>query len=135
MDSYRLTVVLHIVLGIVLAGQARFWMVMWMALRRHHGAPDVQRWLAVTRGARWPHVMVPRALRLPLPWIAWSTLALLAASGLLIAALTRVPDGSWWNAKLSLLALIAVLQVLMTWRPTPPVIIGNFAVVLATMVV
>ena len=81
MDTYRVLVALHILLGIVLTGQALFWFVMNVALRREHDAGGTLGLLRTAQSARWPHVAVPWKLRLPLPLMGWMTLVLLAVSG------------------------------------------------------
>lgn len=134
MDAYRITVWLHIVLGITLAGQALFWMVMLTALRQRFGAAGAMPWLMEAKAARWPHVAVPQALRLPLPWVAWATLVAVCLSGVYIG-FTREPAGLWWTVKLALLAGIAVMQLILTFRPVAVAIVGNFLLTLAIMVV
>jgi hypothetical protein len=134
MDAYRIAVWLHIVLGITLTGQALFWMVMLAGLRQRFGAAGALPLLMDAKAARWPHVAVPQALRLPLPWVAWATLAVIIASGWFIG-LTREPGGMWWTVKLVLLAGIALMQLVLTWRPVAFAIIGNFLLTLAIMVV
>lgn len=134
MDAYRIMVWLHIVLGIALTGQALFWMVMLAALRQRFGAAGAMPWLLEAKAARWPHVAVPHALRLPLPWVPWLTLAALCVTGVLLS-FTREPGGVFWTVKLVLLAGIAVTQLILTWRPLAPAIIGNFLLTLALMVV
>jgi hypothetical protein len=135
MDVYRLSIWLHIVLGVVLSGQALFWAVMLAALRQRHDSVTTRQWLTVARGARWPHVVVPYAMRLPLPLVAWLTLALLAATGMLIISATRVPEGIFWSVKWWLLAGVAFMQLVLSWRPVAAVIVGNLALTLATMIV
>jgi hypothetical protein len=134
MDAYRITVWLHIVLGITLTGQALFWMVMLAGLRQRFGAAGALPWLMDAKAARWPHVAVPQALRMPLPWVAWATLAVIVASGWFIG-LTHPPGGMWWTVKLVLLAGIVLMQLVLTWRPVAFAIVGNFLLTLAIMVV
>jgi hypothetical protein len=135
MDAYRATVWLHIVLGIVLAGQALFWLVMLAALRQRFGAEGAGPWLLEARSARWPHVAVPQPLRLPLPYVAWATLAAICLTGVLLISFRNVPGGLFWSLKLWLLAGIGVMQLLLTWRLLPLAIVGNFVLTLAIMIV
>jgi hypothetical protein len=135
MDAYRLSVWLHIVFGIVLVGQALFWFVMLVALRRRFDATATRQWLTIAKGARWPHVLVPYALRLPLPVVAWSTLVVLVLTGIHLISQTHLPQGNFWAAKLWLLAGIALTQGLLSWRPIPPVIVVNLLLTLSMMMV
>ena len=134
MDTYRITVWLHLVLGIVLAGQALFWMVMLAGLRQRFGAAGALPWLMEAKAARWPHVAVPQRLRLPLPLVAWATLAVLVATGALLVML-REPGGPFWTVKLVLLAGVVLAQAVLTVRPLPVAIIANFLLTLSLMVV
>lgn len=134
MDTYRIAVWLHLVLGIVLTGQALFWMVMLAGLRQRFGAAGAMPWLMEAKAARWPHVAVPQRLRLPLPLVAWATLAVLVATGALLFTL-REPGGVFWTVKLVLLAGLVLAQAVLTVRPLPFVIIANFLLTLSLMVV
>jgi hypothetical protein len=134
MDTYRILVWLHIVLGIVLAGQSLFWMVMLASLRQKFGAAGALPWLLEVKAARWPHVVVPQPVRLPLPLVAWATLAAVVATGALVA-MTRPPTGGFWTLKLVLLAGVALAQLVLTVRPLPLAIMVNFACTLSLMVV
>jgi hypothetical protein len=135
MDAYRVFVWLHILLGIALVGQALFWVVMLASLRQRFGAAGAMPWLVAVKAARWPHVAVPYKYRLPLPLVAWATLLVASASGVLLVVWTREPQGALWTAKLVLLAGVAILQVVLTVRPLPLAIIGNLLLTLAVMVV
>jgi hypothetical protein len=134
MDTYRLMVWLHIVLGIVLTGQALFWMVMLAGLRQKFGAAGAMPWLMEAKAARWPHVAVPQALRLPLPLVAWATFAAVVATGVVVG-MTRPPAGGFWMAKMVLLAGVALAQLVLTVRPLPVAIVVNFLCTLSLMVV
>ena len=61
------TAYIHLVAGVLLTGYALFWTMLALSLardsdgRRSNGCSG-------SRSRRWPHVGVPMALRLPLPW-------------------------------------------------------------------
>lgn len=135
MDLYRATAWLHIVLGIVLAGQALFWVVMLAALRQRFGATGALPLLQDAKGARWPHVGVPERFRVPLPVVAWLTLMALAATGVLLIGFTGERAGLFWSLKLGLFGGVLVSQAVITIRPVAPAIIANFVLTLALMIV
>jgi len=133
MDLYRLIVFGHILFGILLVGLALFWVIMHIALGRQTNTGDAARLLDVAHRARWPHVVIPYALRLPLPWVTWIVFLMLCGSGLISAAIRGYPQGRLWFTKLALVAAIAALQVLMTRRPRPKLIHAFFVLVLLTI--
>jgi hypothetical protein len=135
MDAYRLIVYVHIVLAIVLMGMGLFWLVMLVALRQRFGNAEADQWLGETRGARWPHVVVPRALRLPLPWVSWLLVVALLASGLLVAMLRGLPEGPLWTLKLVLFVAIAGIQIPMSRTSASLAIRVGFWLTLAAIVV
>lgn len=117
MDAQRLLVALHILLGIVLTGQALFWFVMNVALRREFNADQTLALLRSAQAARWPHVAVPWKLRLPLPLMGWATLALLFVTGLALLQLRGAPAPGAWHLKLAAIGGLVVVQVLMKRHP------------------
>lgn len=135
MDAYRLLVYLHMVLAIVLMGMGLFWLVMLVALRQRFAPAEADQWLEETRGARWPHVVVPHALRLPLPWVSWLLVAALLVSGLLIAMVRGLPEGPLWTLKLVLFVAIAAIQIPLSRSSTPMAIRAGFWLTLAAIVV
>ena len=135
MDLYRATVWLHILLGIVLTGQALFWAVMLVALRQRFGAAGAMPLLLETRAARWPHVAVPERFRVPLPVVAWVLLVIMAVTGALMISLTAGREGTFWTVKLALFGCVLVAQAVLTVRPIAPAIIANLLLTLSLMIV
>jgi hypothetical protein len=135
MDLYRVTVAAHLFLSIILVGLALFWWIMLVALRQRYDSQETQRLLGVANAARWPHVAVPYKLRIPLPFMSWITLVLLAITGLEIMHVAGTPTGILWQTKLVLLAIVLILQLLVTGRPRPALIPLNLLAVLALCVV
>jgi hypothetical protein len=136
MDAYRLTVWTHLFLSIALVGLALFWFVMDVSLRRRFDTAETESWLKTLKAARWPHVGVPYALRIPLPWLTWVVIGLLVASGVASGKLTdRVPEGSLWSTKFAVFVALLGTQALLSWRPSRAIIRLNFAVVIATVVI
>ena len=88
--------------------------------------------LAVAASSRWPHVVVPWRLRLPLPVVGWGFLAVLLISGL--AAMARGDFGTLLAVKLGLVALFALIQVGLTRRPAVTLIFANFGLILIIVV-
>ena len=136
MDAYRALVYAHLFCSILLAGQALFWFIMLVALRQRFEQPQALTMLQTVNHARWPHVVVPYALRLPLPWITWATVGALAATGAAIVHLRGgAPEAALWWPKMALAAALAVIQIIVTRQPQPALIRINFVLVLATIVV
>lgn len=135
MDLIRATAFVHIVFSIVLMGLALYWLIMESALRERHGAAEASRLLDVAMRARWPHVGVPPALRIPLPWTSWLAIAALAATGAAGVALRGVPGETLWWIKLALFVAVIVVQVPLTRTPTALLVRTNFALVAATILV
>jgi hypothetical protein len=135
-DGYRVLVYAHVFCSILLAGQALFWFIMLAALRQRFDQRQAVDMLQTVNHARWPHVVVPYALRLPLPWVTWATVGALVATG---AALVHyrggAPAGTLWWLKMALTAAVAVIQIAVTRQPRPALIRLNFGLVLATIVV
>ncbi len=135
MDFARAIAFAHILFSILLVGQALFWMIMASVLNTRYGALEADRLLQVANRARWPHVVVPLSLRIPLPWIAWLTLAAIAGTGA-VGLVLRGFSGDWlWWTKLGLFAAIAIVQVPLSRHPGPALIRINFVLVIAAIVV
>ncbi len=135
MDAYRASIYIHVFFSVVLTGLALFWTIMAVALGRNFGPEQVAERLLIVKGARWPHVAVPYAWRVPLPWMSWITIAVLVATGAFSFTFRAGGlDGLWWT-KLTLLGAIVVVQALLTSRPSPALIHANLALVLAIVVV
>jgi hypothetical protein len=133
MDLYRIFALAHVIFAVVLVGLALFWFIMLMALRQRFDAPETARLLAVVNGARWPHVVIPYALRLALPWVSWVTLAVLGTTGSVLLSFRPVAAGPWWWTKMVLLAAIVGVQILATRRPAAPLIRLNLFLVLGVL--
>ena len=135
MDLIRVSAFCHIVLAILLTGQALYWMVMVTALQKRHGPAEAASLLQIANRARWPHMAVPIALRVQLPWITWLTIAALVGTGVTSAILRGVLGGTLWWIKLALVIAIIVIQVPLTRLPHPRLVRLNFALVTAVIVV
>jgi hypothetical protein len=135
MDLYRLAAFAHLVVAILVMGMALFWLIMLVALRQKFPRDESDGWLVTANQARWPHVGVPWRFRLPLPWISWMLLAVLAATGLVIALVHGMPSGMGWTLKLGLVAAVIAVQVPLGRRPTAPFIHAAFWITLAAIVV
>ena len=126
------TAYVHVVLTVFLVGYVLYWAVMVMALRRGRDPAETLRLLGVASRARWPHVGLPWALRLPLPFVGWAFVVILLASGLAL-----LPGHGWSPLlllKLALFAAFAIIQVVLTRRPVPALIFANFALALTIVV-
>jgi hypothetical protein len=123
---------LHLVFTVFLVGYTLYWAVMVISLRRDLPMPETARLLEVANRGRWPHVVVPWRLRLPLPFMAWGFLAVLAVTGLALMA------GHGFSAilalKATLVAVFVLVQVGLTRRPVPALIFVNFVLALLILV-
>jgi hypothetical protein len=135
MDIYRLSALLHILATVLITGLALFWTIMLWSLRQRFAPEETQRLLGVANGARWPHVAVPYALRIRLPWFPWLILALLLTTGLLCLQTRPLDHGALWWTKVALILGLAIMQTLLMRRPTARVIRLNMLLVLLVIVV
>jgi hypothetical protein len=122
------TAYVHLVAGVLLTGQALFWAMLALSLVRASEPAQVEQLLGVARGARWPHVGVPVALRLPLPLVGWTFLVATALTGVLLLPATSF--SGMLLGKLLLFVLLLGTQLLVSLRPTPARAYANLAVVL-----
>ncbi|MGH6905382.1 MAG: hypothetical protein ACREIR_21905 [Geminicoccaceae bacterium] len=124
---------LHLVFTMFLVGYVLYWAIMAVSLRRDLAPPETLRLLGIVNRSRWPHVLVPWRLRLPLPFMGWGFLAVLVITGLVLMA------GYGLRAilalKIALVVLFALIQVGLTQRPARALIMVNFALALAIVIV
>jgi hypothetical protein len=123
---------LHLVFTVFLVGYALYWAIMVVSLRRSFDPAETDRLLDIANRARWPHVVVPWRLRVPLPFIAWGFLGLLLITGLVL-----VPGHGFdmvLALKVALVALFALIQVSLTRRPARALILVNFGLALLIVV-
>jgi hypothetical protein len=106
---------LHLVGGIVVTGLALFWAILGRSVGRVHDPVETNRLLQVAAGARWPHVVVPWKLRLPLPLLAAAALVVVALLGFLLPA----SYGAAMLAKLAASLGLLLCFVALGRRPTP----------------
>jgi len=133
MDAYRLSVFTHILFSILLVGLALFWVVMDVALRRKFALAEALAHLGSAQAARWPHVVVPWKLRLPMPWLTWAVVAVTWASGLAASSLgSHALTRDWW-LKWLLVAILTVTQLLMTRRVVPALFRPQLLLLVATI--
>jgi hypothetical protein len=123
---------LHLVFTVFLVGYALYWAIMVVSLRRTFDPAETDGLLEIANRARWPHVVVPWRLRLPLPFMGWGFLG-----GLLITGLVLVAGHGFdmvLALKVALVVVFAVIHVGLTRRPIPALIVVNFAVALVIVV-
>src|SRR5262245_22497031 len=139
MSLYRLNAFIHLFSTVLLTGLALFWVIMAAALKQRFHAERTAELLGILNRARWPHVVVPYSLRLPLPLVSWGLLAVLALTGVL-GFNWRNPDGVAQIAtlqwlKLAGVAMLLIVQALLTRRPSPVAIHANFVLVLGVALI
>ncbi len=112
---------IHLVSSVLLVGYFLFWLIMTVGLERLEPAAEVAPLTAaMLAGARWPPAAVPWKLRLTLPGLGWSFLAVLVLTGIAESlAGARYPVASALGLKLALLAALAVAHARLGRRPTP----------------
>lgn len=133
MDAYRLSVFAHIFFSILLVGLALFWVIMDVALKRRFAPAEAAGFLGAAQASRWPHVVVPWSLRLPLPWLTWAVVAVTWASGIFASSLgSHALSGDWW-LKWLLVAVLTVTQLLMTRRVVPALFRPQLLLLLVTI--
>lgn len=133
MDAYRLVVLAHIFVGIVLVGLSLYWFIMLAALRQKFSASETAGYLDVAAAARWPHVAVPWKLRIPLRFMGWFVIALAVGTGVALLQFRPAPERLAWWLKLGLLGATIVAQLWLTLRPTALAIRLNMALVLGIL--
>jgi hypothetical protein len=112
---------IHLVSSVLLVGYFLFWLIMTVGLERLEPATEVAPLTAaMLAGARWPPAVVPWKLRLTLPGLGWSFLAVLVLTGIAESlAGGRYPVAGALGLKLALLAALAVAHAQLGRRPTP----------------
>ncbi len=112
---------IHLVSSVLLVGYFLFWLIMTVGLERLEPAAEVAPLTAaMLAGARWPPAAVPWKLRLTLPGLGWSFLAVVVLTGIAESlASARYPVASALGLKLALLAALAVAHARLGRRPTP----------------
>lgn len=124
---------LHLVFTMFLVGYVLYWAIMVVSLGRDLAPPETERLLGIANRSRWPHVLVPWRLRLPLPLMGWGFLAMLVITGLVLMASYAL--GPLLVLKVALVLLFALVQAALTRRPGRALIMVNFALALAIVVV
>jgi hypothetical protein len=124
---------LHLVFAMFLVGYVLYWAIMVVSLGRDLAPPETERLLGIANRSRWPHVLVPWRLRLPLPLMGWGFLAMLVITGLVLMASYAL--GPLLVLKVALVLLFALVQAALTRRPGRALIMVNFALALAIVVV
>jgi hypothetical protein len=135
MDGYRLSALLHLFSAVLLVGLALFWAIMLWSLKQRVSHDESQRLLGVLNTARWPHVAVPYALRLRLPWMPLLVILVLLVTGLVCLQTRPVAAGALWWSKVALATGLVVTSLASMVRPTPGVIRANFVLVLLAIIV
>ena len=123
---------LHLLFTMFLVGYVLYWAIMAVSLRRDFAPAETERLLGIANRSRWPHVLVPWRLRLPLPLMGWGFLAILAITGLVLMAGFEL--GAFLALKIALVLLFALVQAVLTRRPGRALIMVNFALALGIVV-
>jgi hypothetical protein len=135
MDLYRLSVFAHIFFSVLFTGLALYWIIMFTSLSRRFDAAETARLLGIAHRSRWPHVFVPLAWRLPLPWVTTLTMVALWLTGIVNSKLRGMPEGPLWWTKMGLFLALIALQFALTRRVSRAAVRVNFAVTVAMLLV
>ena len=135
MDLYRLSVFAHIFFSVLFTGLALYWIIMFTSLSRRFDAAETARLLGIAHRSRWPHVVVPLAWRLPLPWVTTATMVVLWLTGIVNSKLRGMPEGPLWWTKLGLFLALIALQVALTRRVSQAAVRINFALTVTMILV
>jgi hypothetical protein len=127
-----ITAYLHLVFTVFLVGYALYWAIMVVSLGRTFDPPETERLLDVANRARWPHVVVPWRLRLPLPFMGWGFLGVLLITG--VALVASHGFDMVLALKVALAVLFALIHVGLTRRPARALILVNFVLALLIVV-
>ena len=122
---------LHLLLGVLVTGICLFWAIMGRVLGRTEPAPEATRLLGVVAAARWPHLLVPWEMRLPLWLLGISLVVLAAGTGLLLGSPGNLVSG----IKAVLVILLLVVFRFLGRAPTPALGIGSLLLALTIMAI
>ncbi len=125
MDGYRLLLWLHLIAVVLLSGLSLFWALMQLA---PGSAGERRELVEAAARARWPHVGVPVALRLPLPLLTLAASLAVLATGLLAAG--RLAPDPWFHLKLAAFVLLLLLQLGLLRRRSGVFTLGQLPLVL-----
>jgi hypothetical protein len=123
---------LHLVFTMFLIGYVLYWTVMVISLRRDFTPAETERLLGIASRGRWPHVVVPWRIRLPLRFMGWGFLAILVISG--VSLMAKYGLGAILALKMALVVIFAVVQVGLTRRPARALIMVNFVLALGIVI-
>ncbi len=132
---YPLAAFVHLLSAVLVTGYALFWAIMTLSLARSPRAGESASLLALVAAARWPHVAVPHAWRLPFTVLGWLLLAGAIGSGLLAGAVggPRELGLVFWLKLASVIVLLGLHHRLVR-RPRGPVAWAGLILVLAILV-
>jgi hypothetical protein len=128
-NGHAFLVWLHLLLAVLVTGLTLFWAVMGRALSRDGPSGETEQMLAIASAARWPHVIVPWELRIPLWLMGILVLSLAALTGILLGTPGNLVSG----IKVALVIALLISFRFLGRRPTPALGVGCLALALAIM--
>ena len=135
MNVYWVSVYLHLVSVILVVGLALFWTVMVLSLQQVDlDKVETARLLQLLNRSRWPHVVVPKAVRLPLPLIGWALISVVALTGAVAVYEHGAPWNLAWFLKMLLFVVLVVIQAFLTPHSSRPLIYLSLVLVLGMVV-
>jgi hypothetical protein len=130
-NFYAVLVWLHLLLAVAVTGYTLFWAIMGRALGQTVSTADSERLLGIAATARWPHVVVPWEMRLPLWLVGILLLVAAAVTGLLLGTPGNLASG----IKVVLVIALLIGLRLLSRRPTPALGYGCLSLALAIVAV
>jgi hypothetical protein len=139
---YLLIVYVHIVATVFWVGYALFWTIMAGTLSRSVPAPESSHYLQLLQHATWPPKGMPAPYRLPFPALGWVALAVLMLTGALMLqqqglTLQQLVAGTvnpFLVAKLGLVAVLCLCQLLLSIQPRVQLMPVNLGLALGVVV-
>jgi hypothetical protein len=139
---YLLIVYVHIVATVFWVGYALFWTIMAGTLTRSVPAPESSHYLQLLQHATWPPKGLPVPYRLPFPALGWVALMVLVLTGVLMLrqqglTLQQLVTGTGSPvllAKLGLVAVVCLCQLLLSVQPRVKLIPINLGLALGVVV-
>lgn len=133
MASFLVLNWVHLVAAVILGGYVLFWLVMAVAVRDESAAlPAADETLSLIGRSRWPPVVVPKAVRLPLFGLGWALVVFMAASGAVLLRArgigsAQLASAAFWHERMGLaigtkailLVALAVTHARFARHPSP----------------
>jgi len=132
MSVHVLVALLHVLTMVFFVGYALFFTIVALARTHHEGGDDTNAFLSRLAWTRWPPLVVPKPLRLPVHGLGWLALVVLAVTGM---GLLHERGMTLDELSLKLILVGGVLggQLALTIRPTRFAAVGTLVFALGVV--